>query len=90
MPECMNNGILSLNVKKLTNFALSLENKPKITVREFVFHYAIYVFRYLCIFEETNYPNMVGLLPGPILESKGMGAIFRKSAKKGTFEELFV
>ena len=81
----MNNGILSLNVKKLKNFALNLENKPKITVREFVFHYAIYVFRCLCIFEEKNYPNMVGLLPGPILESKGMGAVFRKSAKKGTF-----
>ena len=27
--------------KKVTNFALSLENKPDATVRDFIFHYAI-------------------------------------------------
>ena len=34
-------GIMSLNVKKLTNFAITLESKAEITLREFVFHYAI-------------------------------------------------
>ena len=41
MPERKNDGILSLNVKKVTNLALSLENKSDITVREFIFPYAI-------------------------------------------------
>ena len=35
MPERKNDGILSLNVKKVTNLALSLENKSDITVQEF-------------------------------------------------------
>ena len=47
MPQRKNNGILSLNVKKVTNFALRLENKPDITVREFIFHYAINFCAYL-------------------------------------------
>lgn len=36
---------MSLNVKKVTNFALTLENKPEITMSEFVFPYAIYLVR---------------------------------------------
>ena len=41
MPEREGYGIMSLNVKKLTNFAITLESKAEITLREFVFHYAI-------------------------------------------------
>ena len=33
--------------KKVTNFALSLENKPNITVLEFIFHYAVNSCAYL-------------------------------------------
>ena len=51
--------------KKVTNNTLSLENKPEITVREFVFHYAIYVFHYFSIFEKITYLNIVGVLPSP-------------------------
>ena len=36
---------MSLNVKKVTNFARTLENKPEITMSEFVFLYAIYLVR---------------------------------------------
>ena len=38
---CMNDGILSLLYKNVNNFALSLESKPDITVRNFIFYYAI-------------------------------------------------
>ena len=41
MPERKNEGILSLDVNKVTNLALSLENKSDITLWEFIFHYAI-------------------------------------------------
>ena len=47
MPQHKSDGIMSLNVKKVTNFALSQENKPYIAVREFVFHYAINSYVYL-------------------------------------------
>ena len=46
MPERKKDGILSLNVK-VTNLALSLENKSNITVWEFIFHYAINSCAYL-------------------------------------------
>ena len=36
MPEGKNDGVLSLNVKMLLSFALSQENKPDISVREFI------------------------------------------------------
>ena len=40
--ERKNDGILSVfECKKVTNFALSLESKPEITVRGFGFHYSI-------------------------------------------------
>ena len=41
MPEGTNDGILSLNAKKVTNFALSLKNKPHVLVQELIFHYVI-------------------------------------------------
>ena len=44
IPERKKDGILFL---KVTNIALSLENKLDITVREFIFHYAINSCAYL-------------------------------------------
>ena len=45
MSERMIDGILSLNIKSY--FALSLDNKLDITVREFGFHYGINSCAYL-------------------------------------------
>ena len=47
MPGRKNDGILFLNVKKVTNLALRLENKSNITVWEFIFYYAINSCAYL-------------------------------------------
>ena len=48
MPESKNNGIgIVFNCKKVTNFALTLGNKLAITVRGFIFHYAINSCMYL-------------------------------------------
>ena len=41
MRELKNDSILSLKLRKDTNFALTLVNKSDITVRKFIFHYAI-------------------------------------------------
>ena len=49
--------------KKVTNFELSLANKLEITIREFVYYCGSSLCDlFLCIFEETLYQNMLGLL----------------------------
>ena len=46
--------------KKTTKLALTLENKPEITLRKFIFHYALYSFKEtICSNMVEYYPNMV-------------------------------
>ena len=54
--------------KKITNFALSLENKSAITVREFIFHYAINSCLYLKRQRRAVTKSFLGTAP-----AKGFG-----------------
>ena len=47
MSELKNERMMSLNAKIALVFDLVLESKLKVTVQEFVFHYAMYSCEYL-------------------------------------------